>query len=329
MIIKPGQSHSQWTYALLLSLFLVPVAYASGGEGSEKIANAFLWIAVLLLLAKMASLIEKVGQPAVLGELVIGVVLGNLFLVGIGVFEPVKHDEIIKFLAELGVVVLLFQIGLESKLEEMREVGGRALAVATVGVVTPFALGYFVGMWLMPGLDSNAYLFLGATLTATSVGITGRVFRDLGKLQTKEAQIVLGAAVIDDVMGLIILAVVLAIVTTGAVSVNEISIISMKAILFLVGAIFLGRLLAPWIGGGFSRIHTGIGMKFTIAISFCLIFATGRHSPANHIFIDWSRDNTSNHCTDKRHSSNYQRNPQDFWIKQSFQLDLHPCYYEK
>ncbi|OAD20490.1 Sodium/hydrogen exchanger, partial [Candidatus Thiomargarita nelsonii] len=125
MIIKPGQSHSQWTYALLLSLFLVPVAYASGGEGSEKIANAFLWIAVLLLLAKMASLIEKVGQPAVLGELVIGVVLGNLFLVGIGVFEPVKHDEIIKFLAELGVVVLLFQIGLESKLEEMREVGGR------------------------------------------------------------------------------------------------------------------------------------------------------------------------------------------------------------
>jgi len=277
MIIKPGQSHSQWTYALLLSLFLVPVAFASGGEGAEKIANAFLWIAVLLLLAKMASLIEKVGQPAVLGELVIGVVLGNLFLVGIDVLEPIKHDEIIKFLAELGVVILLFQIGLESKLEEMREVGGRAFAVATVGVVVPFVFGYLAGMWLMPGLDSNAYLFLGATLTATSVGITGRVFRDLGMLRTKEARIVLGAAVIDDVMGLIILAVVSAIVMTGAVSVSEISTISLKAILFLVGAIFLGRLLAPKIGEGFSRIHTGIGMKFTIAISFCLIFAYLAH----------------------------------------------------
>ncbi|MEN8220596.1 MAG: cation:proton antiporter [Pseudomonadota bacterium] len=277
MITKRDQSHGQWTYALALFLFLVPVAYASGGEAAEKIANAFLWIAVLLLLAKVASLIEKVGQPAVLGELVMGVVLGNLFLVGIGIFESVKHNEIIAFLAELGVVVLLFQIGLESKLEEMREVGVRAFWVAVVGVVIPFGLGYLVGVWLMPGLNSNAYLFLGATLTATSVGITGRVFRDLGKLRTKEAQIVLGAAVIDDVMGLIILAIVSAIVTTGAVSVGAISMITLKAILFLIGALFLGRLLAPWIGEGLSRIHTGIGMKFTIAISFCLIFAYLAH----------------------------------------------------
>jgi len=270
--MKRAQPRNQWSHALLSSLFfLVPVAYAGGG--GDTAANAFLWIALLLLLAKIASLIEEAGQPAVLGELIIGVVLGNLFLLGIGVFEPVKHDEIIKFLAELGVVILLFQIGLESKLEEMRVVGGRAFAVAIIGVVTPFVLGYLAGMWLMPGLDSNAYLFLGATLTATSVGITGRVFRDLGKLRTKEAQIVLGAAVIDDVMGLIILAVVSAIVTTGAVSVGSISIISMKAILFLVGAIFLGRWLAPWMATGFSRISTGIGMKFTVAISFCLIFA--------------------------------------------------------
>jgi Kef-type K+ transport system membrane component KefB len=225
-------------------------------------------------------------------------VLGNLFLVGIEIFEPVKHDEIIAFLAELGVVVLLFQIGLESKLEEMREVGVRAFWVAVVGVVTPFGLGYLVGMWLMPSDSPDAYLsylFLGATLTATSVGITGRVFRDLGKLQTREAQIVLGAAVIDDVMGLIILAVVSAIAMAAGVDaavateatngdstswitfVGSISWITLKALLFIVGAIFLGRWLAPRIGEGLSRIHTGIGMKFTIAISFCLIFAYLAH----------------------------------------------------
>jgi Kef-type K+ transport system membrane component KefB len=257
------------------------LAYASGG--SEQIAIGFLWLAVLLLLAKLSSLIEKIGQPAVLGELVMGVLLGNLILIGFGWFEPIKHDQTIKFLAELGVVILLFQIGLESKIEEMREVGVQAFLVATVGVILPFGFGILVGYWLIPEHwltpeDSfNAYLFLGAALTATSVGITGRVFRDLGKLQTREAQIVLGAAVIDDVMGLIILAVVSAIVTTGAVSIGAIGLITIKAILFLVGAIVLGRWLAPWIGSVFSLINTGIGMKFSIAISFCLIFAYLAH----------------------------------------------------
>ncbi len=269
-------SHLQWRWTLVLLFFIAPLAYASGSGGG--VAMNFLWIAVLLLLAKASSLIEKWGQPAVLGELVMGVILGNLVLVNIDVFESVKHDQIIAFLAELGVVILLFQIGLESKIEEMREVGWRAFWVATVGVIAPFALGTFlVGPWLMPGLPFNAYLFLGAALTATSVGITGRVFRDLGKLQTREAQIVLGAAVIDDVMGLIILAVVTAIVKTGAVSVYDIGLITVKALLFLIGAIFLGRWLAPWIGKGFSKINTGIGMKFTIAISLCLIFASLAH----------------------------------------------------
>jgi Kef-type K+ transport system membrane component KefB len=268
------QERSQF-YAVILFLFLPSLAYASGGNAA--IANAFLWIAVLLLLAKISSLIERWKQPAVLGELIMGVLLGNLALVGLGVFDPVKHDPIILFLAELGVVVLLFQIGLESHLEAMRKVGARAFLVATVGVITPFGLGYVVGMWLMPGMDTNSYLFLGATLTATSVGITGRVFRDLNQLQTREAQIVLGAAVIDDVMGLIILAVVSAIVTTGVVSAGEIAWITTEAILFLIGAIILGQWFAPRIGQFFSMVHTGIGMKFTIAISFCLIFAYLAH----------------------------------------------------
>lgn len=280
-MILTKRNHSpspiQWRWALILLFLIAPLAYASSGGG--EIAMNFLWIAVLLLLAKASSLIEKWGQPAVLGELVLGVILGNLVLINIDVFESVKHDEVIAFLAELGVVILLFQIGLESKLDEMREVGWRAFLVATVGVIAPFGLGTFlVGPWLMPGLPFNAYLFLGAALTATSVGITGRVFRDLGKLQTREAQIVLGAAVIDDVMGLIILAVVTAIVKTGAVSAYDIGLITLKALLFLVGAIFLGRWLAPWIGKGFSTINTGVGMKFTIAISLCLIFAYLAHA---------------------------------------------------
>ncbi len=259
---------------VLLFLFFTPLAFASGG--GENTIN-LLWIPIILLLAKLSSLVEKIKQPAVLGELIIGVIIGNLFLFGINIFEPIKTNHIILFLAELGVVILLFQIGLESNIEEMRKVGFRALLVAVVGVALPFALGFYVGQLLMPGLDFNSYLFLGATLTATSVGITGRVFKDLNKLQTKEAQIVLGAAVIDDVIGLIILAVVSAIVVTGAVSVSNISMITMKAVAFLVLALFLGQLLAPKIGQIFSKIHSGMSMRFTLVISLGLIFAYLAH----------------------------------------------------
>ncbi|MBI5032433.1 MAG: cation:proton antiporter [Chloroflexi bacterium] len=255
---------------------LIPatVHAASSSETELNIATTLLWIVVLLLAGKVASLVERIGQPAVLGELVAGVILGNLILIGLPVLEPIKSDQFVQFLAQVGVVVLLFQVGLETDIKEMRRVGMRALIVACVGVVVPFALAMFVvAPLLLPGLSVNAYLFIGATLTATSVGITARVFRDLGKLQTPEAQIVLGAAVIDDVLGLIILAVVTAIVTSGTVSAMDITLITFKAIAFLASAIVLGLLLAPWLGRLFSKIHTGIGMKFTLAICFGLTAA--------------------------------------------------------
>ncbi|PIR82363.1 cation:proton antiporter [Candidatus Kaiserbacteria bacterium CG10_big_fil_rev_8_21_14_0_10_59_10] len=248
--------------------------FAAEGAAGHAAPLTLLWIAVILLLAKMSSLIERWGQPAVLGELAIGVLIGNLALVGISIFEPIKADHIIAFLAELGVIILLFQIGLETNIRRMREVGINALLVAVIGVAAPFILGtYVVGPLLLPGLEQTVYLFLGAALTATSVGITARVFKDVGALQSREAQIVLGAAVIDDVLGLIILAVVSAIVTVGVVTAGAVGLIFFKALAFLGGAIFLGQMFAPKISLLFSKISTGIGMKFTLAFSFGLVFA--------------------------------------------------------
>ena len=234
----------------------------------------FLWIAVILVAARIGSLVLRIGQPMVLGELVMGIVLGNMALAGVHWFEPIKSDGIVAFLAELGVVILLFQIGLESSVRSMLQVGVRAATVAVIGVVVPFVLGtWLVGPLLMPGLSFNAYLFLGATLTATSVGITGRVFRDLECLQIPAAQIVLGAAVIDDVLGLVILAVVSAIVSTGSADAAGIALILAKAFAFLAGALYLGQKLAPRISRLFAFIHPGVGMKFTLAIATCLVFA--------------------------------------------------------
>jgi len=272
------QKNRSFAFLAACSALLAPLALnaseseSTGPHGSTAIL--FLWIALLLIAAKISSLVEKWGQPSVLGELLTGVILGNLSLVGIHILDPIASHEVIKFLAELGVVVLLFQIGLESNIKSMMQVGANAFLVACVGVIAPFVLGtYVIGPLLLPDLPQRSYLFLGASLVATSVGITARVFKDLGQLQSKESRIVLGAAVIDDVLGLIILAVVSAIAVSGTVGIGSLSWIIGKSILFLAGAIVLGQLFAPRLGELFSKIHTGVGMKFTLAIAFGLLCA--------------------------------------------------------
>ena len=264
---------------LITSLVIPALSYATeasqgGGEHGSNIAVIFLWIAIILILAKVSALVERVGQPAVLGEILMGICLGNLPLLGIYFFAPMVSNEIMHFLAELGVVILLFYIGMESSVESMAKVGVQSFLVATVGVAVPFVLGtYVAGPILMPGQSANTYLFLGSILTATSVGITARVLKDIGKSQTSESKIIIGAAVIDDVMGLVILGVISAIVFKGSVSMAEMGIILAKAIVFLVGAVLIGMPLAPFLGKFFSKIHTGVGMKFALVISFGLVFA--------------------------------------------------------
>lgn len=265
------QEHGRMLAFLIGAGLLCSDAWASA-EGVS--AQTFGILAALIVLAKLASLVERFGQPAVLGEILMGILIGNLHLLGVQVFESSRDDQIIRFLAEFGVVVLLFQIGLESSVGAMMRVGVRALLVAVVGVVVPFAVGsLLVGPLLFPNGTFNTYLFFGAILTATSVGITARVFQDMGMLQSRESQIVLGAAVIDDVIGLVILAVVSAVVRSGTVSLSEVMIITAKAVAFVAGALLAGRFLATRVTALFIRVNTGMGGKLVLAMATCLFFA--------------------------------------------------------
>src|SRR6185437_9540712 len=192
---------------------------------------------------------ERLKQPAVLGELCGGILLGNLVILGFTRADTLKTNNTIAALAELGVIILLFEVGLESDLKEMMEVGWSSLLVAVVGVVAPFFLGWLVSAYFVPDQPQLVHIFIGATLCATSVGITARVFKDLGKLATREARIILGAAVIDDVLGLLILAIVAgaihAAASGGVLSLLDIALLALKSIAFLVGAIAVGHLLVP------------------------------------------------------------------------------------
>lgn len=234
-------------------------------------------VAVMLVLAKLGGeLFERVRQPAVLGELFAGVLLGNVVILGFTAVEPLKTNATIAALAELGVIILLFEVGLESDLREMIEVGWSSLLVALLGVVAPFLLGWGVSAYFLPAAGTLTHIFIGATLCATSVGITARVFRDLGKLATREARIILGAAVIDDVLGLLILAVVSGAITAaaagGSFSGFAIGWIAAKSIAFLIASIAIGLFVMPRLLRGAGRLETR-GVLLTLAISFCLILS--------------------------------------------------------
>jgi len=257
-------------------------AASEPGHGSSEVSDVLLGLIVILLAAKIGGdLVERFKQPAVLGELILGMVIGNLVLVGVDIFEPFKHSLTLEVLAEIGVIILLFQVGLESSLSEMMKVGVASFMVATFGVIAPFFLGWGVGAWFLPEESIYVHIFIGATLTATSVGITARVLQDIGKIQTAEAKIILGAAVIDDIMGLVILAVVTGIIAAasggGELSSGGIFWIVFKALAFVVGALAIGNILAPRILKFASRMHVkGVLLSIALMICFSLAFLAGK-----------------------------------------------------
>lgn len=206
-------------------------------------------LAAMLVAAKLlGELAERLGQPAVLGELIAGVLLGGVL--GIVPTEG-PAGEIVHVLAELGVVLLLFEIGLETDLREMFRVGPASLSVAMVGVILPFILGFAYWAYVPHAAAggstdlTTAAIFVGATLTATSVGITARVLSDLHQMHTMEARIIIGAAVIDDVLGLVILTVVSGLAAGASLAPLGILRIFVVAVGFLAVAVLVGRFAAP------------------------------------------------------------------------------------
>jgi Kef-type K+ transport system membrane component KefB len=203
-------------------------------------AQTWLALAAMILAAKLGGeLALRLRQPAVLGELACGVLLGNLPMRGLA---EVAHGPEIAFAAELGVMLLLFQVGLESSVREMSKVASRAGAVAVLGVIFPSILGIGASRLLLPDAPMPVHVFIGATMCATSVGITASVLKDAGALGTEEAKIILGAAVIDDVLGLIVLAVVSAVAMTGGgmPELGTLARIAGTALAFVVGALAIG-----------------------------------------------------------------------------------------
>ncbi|MGI8663841.1 MAG: cation:proton antiporter [Acidimicrobiales bacterium] len=231
------------------------------------IAEILRHILIVLIAAKAAAeLAERIGIPAVVGEIVAGILVGPSVLNAVGL-----DDQVLRTLGEIGVILLLLDVGIEMDLGELAKVGRASMLVATVGVVTPLVLG--TGAMVVIGNDFKTALFVGAALTATSVGITARVFGDLRALATTEARIVLGAAVADDVMGLVVLTVVVRLVTEGSVSALSVAGIVAVAVAFLVLGGLIGVRAAPPLFAIVERVSRSTGTLVALALAFTLGFA--------------------------------------------------------
>ena len=264
------------------------------------LASVLLSLVVIYLASKIGGeLSNRVGLPPVLGELVGGVIVGVSALdllvfpegggnasnsvimnfiqatAGLNQQEAVAtfaaQSEVISVLAELGVVILLFEIGLESNLKELMAVGIQATVVAVVGVAVPFAAGT-VGLMTFFGISAVPAIFAGAALTATSIGITSKVLSELGSLSSKEGQIILGAAVIDDVLGIIVLAVVASLAKTGEIDVTNVIYLIISATGFLLGAVLLGNVFNKSFVAVVERLKTRGGLVIP-ALIFAFIMA--------------------------------------------------------
>ena len=251
---------------------LLAAAAPSGGHDIGSVLIAL--VAIFVLTKVLGELAQRIGQPAVLGELIAGILLGGSVL---GLVNP--SDPVIATMSELGVVILLFAIGLETELASIIRVGGAAMTVAMAGVIIPFGLGYASAIAL--GLAPTPALVCGAALCATSVGITARVLSELGWLDTKEGSVILGAAVIDDIIGLIILAVVAAVVGGASLGPASIARIAGIAIAFVAVAILVGGIVAQPVFRFVERIKSGgaLGL-FALAFAFLLAFLAQRSGSA-------------------------------------------------
>lgn len=282
-------------YLITIASFLPAIAFADDSLNHlDPVVSVLFWVTLIFFFGVIGRYIAiRLKQPNVLGELLMGVLVGNIcyffglqlavilregsavftimrdLLTGITLTEAVdttiidphyanqvmmalsgsqgidliKIAYVVDIFSRYGVIFLLFMVGLESSIEELKHTGGASTRVAVLGVLGPILLGLLVSFTLMPSLAFSAHLFVAATLSATSVGITARVLKDMSKLKTREAKTILGAAMIDDILGLVILAIVSSLVINGIVNMAVVGKIMILAIAFFVGTILIG----PWV----------------------------------------------------------------------------------
>ena len=256
---------------LLLAAGLV---LSRGNAPGDDLGWLALELAVLVAAALAGGHVAaRLGQPAVLGELLAGIVIGNL--PGLGSLHGLGVDPYLDILARVGMLLLLFEVGLDLSVRELFAFGPSSLLVAAIGTAASLAIGAGAATLLMPGAPTVAHVFVGAAITATSVGITARVLKDIGASRSPEAKIILGAAVVDDVLALVVLGAMSGWIGAGesaAPPTTAMAALGMKSIGFLVLAIVLGSWLTPLWFRQAAKLEAR-GALLAVGLCFCFFLS--------------------------------------------------------
>ncbi len=260
-------------WIILIGLSLIGYGYALGKNEIPDFTPAiYLWLALSIFMSRSLAIVKKIGLPLVTSEIFAGIILGNLHYVGISTFSGMEHNEIIQFLAQIGAMILMFEIGLETQLEDITSKLGTGTKIALYGTILTFAGGYLASQYLYPSSGNSSYILIGLICAATATGISGKVFKELKVLDSIEVKTVLSASLIDEVISILCFAILSGLMVTGIFSVHELVISSVKTALFFLISIGIGSRITPLITKLSIKIHSGINMKIGILFMICTFY---------------------------------------------------------
>lgn len=274
---QSGLLFAVFAAATVCSLYVMEYYVNHIADPQSRVSIYMLWLAIVLLLGKLSGAVERFGQAAVLGELIVGLLLGNATLVGITFLEPMKTDAIIGALSRLGTVILFFQAGLVSDFRVLLKLWKKSLTLAILGIIFSIIMMYIALPFLIPGQPLFVYIFLSVALSPTGTGVTARVLQDLGKLNIKEAQLILSSGAIDNIICFILLAILTAF-QTGGISHTAIGMLLAKVIILLIAIVLFCVYLLPVITKKLAEIYPSRSLKFALAFGITLLFSYLAHS---------------------------------------------------
>jgi Kef-type K+ transport system membrane component KefB len=228
-----------------------------------------LWLVIFIVFSRLLSIVKKIGLPLVVGEILSGIIIGILGDLGIKTFQNIEHSIIIKFLAELGAIFLMFEIGLESKFSDLKKNFKKGFSVAIVGTILTGGIGYLISAYIIPNPTLGRNLLFIVIIAATATGISARTFKDMQIISTKEVKIVLVASIIDELISIFCFGIISAMLIDTVFNLMSLTVSLLQVLAFFIFAISFGHYITPFLTRWSIKIHAGINMKIGVLLFCC------------------------------------------------------------
>jgi Kef-type K+ transport system membrane component KefB len=271
------------TNILLLTFFLLVFNTVGADSATHSPQSGFdpvifLWLVIFIFLSRSMSFVKKIGLPLAVGEILTGIILGDLHFLNINIFATIEHNPVMRFLAELGAIILMFEIGLESKFSDLKKNFKRGIKLSIIGSIFTFAGGYSISWLLIKDSTVQLNILIGIICAATATGISVQTFKEMNLLPTKEVKIVLVASILDELISIICFSIISTMAISNVVNLFGLSLSIAKVCAFFIFAAVFGQWITPLIMKWSTKIHAGLNMKIGVLLVICFLFSWLAHT---------------------------------------------------